>query len=129
MRQTFLFLSGPRALAAGARQNELIIQRDNGIECPPLLSMTTDIGTIAPNGRSVLLGALFHQIPVADRVRTNQGVENMNTFTTMDGTELFYKDWGNGPVVTFSHGWPLSSDAWDAQLLYLCQHGYRVVAH
>lgn len=43
----------------------------------------------------------------------------MNTFTTKDGTSIFYKDWGTGPVVTFSHGWPLSSDAWDAQMLFL----------
>ncbi len=53
----------------------------------------------------------------------------MNTFTTKDGTEIFFKDWGTGPVLTFSHGWPLSSDAWDAQMLFLGQQGYRVVAH
>jgi len=53
----------------------------------------------------------------------------MNTFTTKDGTSIYYKDWGAGPVVTFSHGWPLSADAWDAQMLFLGQHGYRVVAH
>jgi non-heme chloroperoxidase len=43
--------------------------------------------------------------------------------------EIYYKDWGNGPVVTFSHGWPLNSDAWDGQMLFLAQNGYRVVAH
>jgi non-heme chloroperoxidase len=53
----------------------------------------------------------------------------MNNFTTKDGTSIFYKDWGTGPVVTFSHGWPLSADAWDAQMLFLGQHGYRVIAH
>ena len=53
----------------------------------------------------------------------------MNMFETKDGTSLFYKDWGTGPVVTFSHGWPLSSDAWDAQMLFLGQQGYRVIAH
>jgi non-heme chloroperoxidase len=53
----------------------------------------------------------------------------MNTLTTKDGTTLFYKDWGAGPVVTFSHGWPLSADAWDSQMLFLGQHGYRVIAH
>ncbi len=53
----------------------------------------------------------------------------MNTFTTKDGTSIYYKDWGTGPVVTFSHGWPLSADAWDAQMLFLAQRGYRVVAH
>ncbi|HEX8815555.1 MAG TPA: alpha/beta hydrolase [Terriglobales bacterium] len=53
----------------------------------------------------------------------------MNTFTSKDGTSIFYKDWGKGPVVTFSHGWPLSSDAWDPQMLFLGQNGYRVIAH
>jgi non-heme chloroperoxidase len=53
----------------------------------------------------------------------------MSTITTKDGTEIYYKDWGNGPVVTFSHGWPLSSDAWDGQMLFLLQNGFRVVAH
>jgi non-heme chloroperoxidase len=53
----------------------------------------------------------------------------MSTITTKDGTEIYYKDWGQGPVVTFSHGWPLSADAWDGQMLFLAQHGYRVVAH
>jgi non-heme chloroperoxidase len=53
----------------------------------------------------------------------------MSTITTKDGTHIYYKDWGKGPVVTFSHGWPLSSDAWDGQMLFLVQHGFRVVAH
>jgi non-heme chloroperoxidase len=53
----------------------------------------------------------------------------MSTITVKDGTTIYYKDWGKGPVVTFSHGWPLSSDAWDGQLLFLAQNGFRVVAH
>jgi non-heme chloroperoxidase len=53
----------------------------------------------------------------------------MGTITTRDGTEIYYKEWGSGPVVTFSHGWPLSADAWDGQMLFLVQNGYRVVAH
>jgi non-heme chloroperoxidase len=53
----------------------------------------------------------------------------MSTVTTTDGTEIYYKDWGEGPAVTFSHGWPLNSDMWDGQMLFLAQHGYRVVAH
>jgi non-heme chloroperoxidase len=53
----------------------------------------------------------------------------MDTITTKDGTSLFYKDWGSGPVVMFSHGWPLSSDAWDGQMLFLAQNGFRAVAH
>ena len=52
----------------------------------------------------------------------------MSTITTKDGTQIYYKDWGKGPVVTFSHGWPLNSDAWDGQMLFLVQHGCRCVA-
>jgi non-heme chloroperoxidase len=54
-----------------------------------------------------------------------------NTITTPDGVQLYYKDWGpkDGPVVTFSHGWPLNSDSWEAQMLFLAERGYRVVAH
>ncbi|HDS0922280.1 TPA: alpha/beta hydrolase [Stenotrophomonas maltophilia] len=54
-----------------------------------------------------------------------------STITTADGVQLYYKDWGpkDGPVVTFSHGWPLDSDSWDAQMMFLANHGYRVVAH
>jgi non-heme chloroperoxidase len=53
----------------------------------------------------------------------------MNTFRTNDGTQLYYKDWGTGQPIVFSHGWPLSADAWDSQMLFLGQHGYRVIAH
>src|SRR5437016_350568 len=53
----------------------------------------------------------------------------MSTITTKDGTLIYYKDWGEGPVVTFSHGWPLSADAWDGQMLFLAQHGFRTIAH
>jgi len=53
----------------------------------------------------------------------------MSTITSKDGTEIYYKEWGEGPVVTLSHGWPLNSDAWDGQMLFLAQNGYRVVAH
>ena len=53
----------------------------------------------------------------------------MSTITAKDGTTIYYKDWGEGPVVTFSHGWPLNSDAWDGQMLFLAQSGYRVIAH
>jgi non-heme chloroperoxidase len=53
----------------------------------------------------------------------------MSTITTKDGTMIYYKDWGKGPVVTFSHGWPLNADAWDGQMLFLQQNGFRVVAH
>jgi non-heme chloroperoxidase len=53
----------------------------------------------------------------------------MPTITTKDGTSIYYKDWGTGQPITFSHGWPLTADAWDAQMLFLGQQGYRVIAH
>ncbi|HTV57558.1 MAG TPA: alpha/beta hydrolase [Verrucomicrobiae bacterium] len=53
----------------------------------------------------------------------------MATVTTKDGTRIFYKDWGKGQPIVFSHGWPLSADDWDVQMLYFGQRGYRVIAH
>ena len=53
----------------------------------------------------------------------------MPTITTKDGVEIFYKDWGKGQPIVFSHGWPLSSDDWDAQMLFFLNNGFRVVAH
>src|SRR5260370_8467778 len=53
----------------------------------------------------------------------------MNTITTKDGVEIFYKDWGKGQPIVLSHGWPLSADDWDTQLLFFLHHGYRVIAH
>ena len=53
----------------------------------------------------------------------------MSTITTRDGTEIYYKDWGRGQPIVFHHGWPLSADDWDAQMLFFLQHGYRVIAH
>ena len=51
----------------------------------------------------------------------------MGTITTTDGTEIFYKDWGSGQAIVFSHGWPLSADDWDPQMLFFLHHGYRVI--
>ena len=59
----------------------------------------------------------------------NQGETHMNMITTKDGTKIYFKDWGTGRPVVFSHGWPLSADAWDAQMIFLGQRGYRVIAH
>jgi non-heme chloroperoxidase len=53
----------------------------------------------------------------------------MATITVKDGTQIYYKDWGAGQPIVFSHGWPLSADDWDAQMLFFGQHGYRVIAH
>src|SRR5438105_1178140 len=60
---------------------------------------------------------------------THQGRHQMGTVRTKDGVEIFYKDWGKGQPIVFSHGWPLSADDWDAQMLFFLNHGHRVVAH
>src|SRR3978361_2398087 len=53
----------------------------------------------------------------------------MSKITVQDGTEIYYKDWGTGQPLFFHHGWPLSADDWDAQLMFFLDHGYRVIAH
>ena len=53
----------------------------------------------------------------------------MSTITTKDGVEIFFKDWGQGQPIVFSHGWPLSADDWDAQLMFFVAQGYRAIAH
>ena len=53
----------------------------------------------------------------------------MSTITTKDGTQIYYKDWGEGQPIVFSHGWPLSADDWDTQMMFFLKHGYRVIAH
>ncbi|MGF6690136.1 non-heme chloroperoxidase [Metapseudomonas resinovorans] len=58
-----------------------------------------------------------------------EGVRKMGSITTRDGTQLYYKDWGSGQPIVFSHGWPLTSDSWESQMFFLASQGYRVIAH
>src|SRR3954452_12747843 len=58
-----------------------------------------------------------------------KGDSTMSSITTKDGVEIFYKDWGMGQPIVFSHGWPLSADDWDTQMLFFLKQGYRVIAH
>ncbi|MCB1572249.1 MAG: alpha/beta hydrolase, partial [Xanthomonadales bacterium] len=77
---------------------------------------------------SVLVAATRKTVG-SDTPHEPQGASRMNTIITKDGTSIYYKDWGSGPVVSFSHGWPLSADAWDPQMFFLASHGYRCIAH
>jgi len=63
------------------------------------------------------------------RSPSSEGNKTVSTITTRDGTEIYYKDWGSGQPVVFSHGWPLSSDSWEAQMFHIASNGYRAVAH
>jgi non-heme chloroperoxidase len=102
----------------------------------------TDISSLSSNAPSrhelVAAGAIaagvgglsIEAAPRSDRTSTQQrGAERVSTITSKDGTQIYYQDWGTGPVVTFSHGWPLNADMWDGQMLFLAQQGFRVVAH
>jgi non-heme chloroperoxidase len=84
--------------------------------------------------RALLVGAsaaaaAFALPATASTAPARTGPKTMSIATMKDGTKIYYKDWGSGPVVTFSHGWPLSADAWDAQMIALGKQGYRVIAH
>jgi non-heme chloroperoxidase len=66
---------------------------------------------------------------VFDRVILEGGIDIMSTITTKDGTSIYYKDWGTGQPVVFSHGWPLNGDAWDDQAYFVAANGHRAIAH
>ncbi len=95
----------------------------------------TDWSTLLPITRrqtltaAALTGAATLLPRLAFSETQPEGAETMSTITTKDGTRIFYKDWGTGQPILFSHGWPLSADAWDAQMLFFGQNGFRVIAH
>jgi non-heme chloroperoxidase len=75
------------------------------------------------------MAAMANQENVSANSSKNKGGHTMTTITTKDGTQIYYKDWGSGQPVVFSHGWPLSADAFEDQMFYLVSHGYRCIAH
>lgn len=86
------------------------------------------VAVLASAGLSASAFATTSTASLTGSPSLDQGDAVMSYVTTKDGAQIFYKDWGKGPVITFSHGWPLNADAWDPQMLFLVQHGYRCVA-
>jgi len=74
----------------------------------------------------LFIAALKKEIEMTSQTKSGSG---SGTIATKDGTQIFYKDWGTGQPIVFHHGWPLSSDDWDAQMLFFLSKGYRVIAH
>ena len=89
--------------------------------------LAASVMVAATAGLSAAAANAARQEPTSSSQR--KGTRTVNTITSKDGTQIYYKDWGRGPVVTFSHGWPLNADMWDGQMLFLAQQGFRVVAH
>src|SRR5204863_886924 len=80
-------------------------------------------------GRGRRRGWAFEQTTFKRFDPEKKGDLTMSTIITKDGVEIFYKDWGKGQPIVFSHGWPLSADDWDAQMMFFLDRGYRVIAH
>ncbi|WP_425478276.1 alpha/beta fold hydrolase [Frateuria defendens] len=83
-------------------------------------------------GAAMALPAMGAMVAVSPGTASAAGAKGhgpASHIRTKDGTEIFYKDWGKGQPVVFSHGWPLTADAWDPQLMFMAEHGYRAIAH
>ena len=91
--------------------------------------LITGISLAAAGSVPIAALAATEKTNAAAVAHSTEGRQNMSTITTKDGTEIFYKDWGKGQPIVFSHGWPLTADDWDAQMMFFLNHGYRVIAH
>jgi non-heme chloroperoxidase len=78
---------------------------------------------------TLTMNATAQQVKPVTSSDQSRGAPNMSMVTTKDGVQIYFKDWGKGQPIVFSHGWPLSADDWDAQMMFFLNHGFRVIAH
>jgi non-heme chloroperoxidase len=124
-----------------AIEKELSMKNDNGVLTNVGEDSAVDQPTPSVSRRSMILSGAAIAVSVvaqpafASEMQSSKPMKvttrpsTVDTITVKDGTRIYFKDWGNGQPIVFSHGWPLSADAWDAQMLYFGQKGYRVIAH
>src|SRR3954471_16855555 len=92
-------------------------------------AVITGMAAAAVGGTMALAGLPGAAADVMPNVAAAEGVDPMSTSSANDQAKIYFKDWGRGQPVVFSHGWPLSADAWDDQMMFLASHGFRAIAH
>ncbi len=125
-------VSGPelaRLLHAGHAEPPVIFA--SSLDEADAKALAHDSGAVAFLQKPYREAELLHAIALAIAIArtTEQGEAHMATITTKDGTHIFYKDWGKGRPIVFSHGWPLTADAWDDQMVFFAARGFRCIAH
>jgi non-heme chloroperoxidase len=96
--------------------------------CPATTRRKVLVAAAVVSGASILPKAV-HASPSGSAPKSKPKGLSMGTINTKDGTEIFFKDWGEGQPIMFHHGWPLSADDWDAQMMFFLDKGFRVIAH